>query len=607
MHRMRSLFKAFITWLRQRMSIRIAFTLPFFLQTILMTMIISYILFQASLTVTNQVLYLMNDKTLEQVDLKLQQELLKPINLNQINFNAYYNGILKPSDKAERERYFVSLLKGYENVAMTYMGFENGSFYGARRIGDGSIQVVVNDKGTGGSSVYFSISEIGEALNEIERFNNFDPRKRPWYLKAKTQGIPVFTDVYQHFVFKEPTITAARPVYQDSQLIGVMGVDYLLTWLESTLKSFPVGIHGKVYLKDQNDYLVGSSEGIPIFKTEADKIVRVKADEAADGLIAEADRQSKTIGHNKQYLIHYEGLEYIVSRSSFSDYDLGWSVYVITAKKDFLGPINDALLRTAVLLGLSVLLFFYVAYFMAKSVLRPILDLSDAADALAHGKSQLVDDRDRQDEVGQLIKNFNRMSLELTELVVNLESQVDLRTRELQEKNAILEQLSFMDGLTQIANRRKFDEFYIFSWQSASRNHQELIVLMLDIDHFKHYNDTYGHLEGDQCLKGIAQLLQIKVKRSSDLLARYGGEEFVIVLNHTTIDYAIQMSEDILQSVRELGIEHKSSAYGVVTLSIGVAVIRASEKLPMDYLIDLADQALYQAKSSGRNTYMVLG
>lgn len=600
-------FKSLITWLRQRMSIRIAFTLPFFLQTILMTMLISYILFQASLAVTNQVLYLMNDKTLEQVDLKLQQELLKPINLNQINFNAFYNGILKPEDKAQRERYFVSLLKGYDNVAMTYMGLENGSFYGARRIGDGSIQVVVNDKGTGGSSVYFSINDVGEAGDEIERFNNFDPRKRPWYTKAKTQGLPVFTDVYQHFVFKEPTITAARPIYDENRLVGVIGVDYLLTWLEATLKSFPVGVHGKVYLKDQNDFLVGSSEGVPIFKTEADKIVRIKASETSDGLIAEAERQSKAIGHNKQYVMRYEGLEYIVSRSNFSDYDLGWSVYVITAKKDFLGPINDALFRTAVLLGLSVLLFFYVAYFMAKSVLRPILDLSDAADALAHGKSQLVDDRDRQDEVGQLIKNFNRMSLELTELVVNLESQVDLRTKELQEKNAILEQLSFMDGLTQIANRRKFDEFYSFSWQSASRSHQELIVLMLDIDHFKHYNDTYGHLEGDQCLKAIAQLLQTKVKRSSDLLARYGGEEFVIVLNHTSIDYAIQMSEAILDDIRALGIEHKSSAFGVVTLSIGVAVIKATEKISKDYLVDLADQALYQAKSDGRNTYKILG
>lgn len=595
------------TWLRQHMSIRIAFTLPFFLQTIFMTMLISYILFQASLAVTNQVLYLMNDKTLEQVDLKLQQELLKPISLNQINFNAFYNGILKIDNESERERYFVSLLKGYENVAMTYIGLENGFFYGARRTKEGAIQVAINNQTTGGSSVYYSTNNYGEGVREEERFNNFDPRKRPWYTKAKTIGTPIFTDIYQHFVFKEPTITAARPIYKDNQLVGVIGVDYLLSWLEATLKSFPVGPHGVVYLKDQNDYLVGSSEEVPIFKTEGKEIVRIKTSEVQDSLIVEAEKVGQSYGHTRQYEMTYEGLEYIVSRDNFSDYDLGWSVYVITAKKDFLGPINDALLRTAILLGLSVVLFFYVAYFMAKSVLKPILELSDAANALAHGKSKWVDDGDRQDEVGQLIKNFNRMSKELTELVVNLEDQVELRTKELTEKNAILEQLSFMDGLTQIANRRKFDEFYQFSWESAARNGQDLIVLMLDIDHFKHYNDTYGHLEGDQCLKTIAQLLQSKIKRSSDILARYGGEEFVVVLNHTNLEYGLQMTKEILDDVKALGIEHRASEYGVVTLSIGLAVITASEKLLKAYLIDLADQALYQAKSDGRNTYKVLG
>lgn len=596
-----------LRWIRQHMSIRIAFTLPFFLQTIIMTILISYILFQASLTVTNQVLYLMNNKTLEQVNLKLEQELLKPISINAINFNAFENKTLSLDDASARERYFVSILKGYENVAMTYIGTDQGSFYGARRTKDGQIQIVRNNVSTGGSSVYFSTNALGEGVTEVERFKNFDPRVRLWYESAKASGEPIFTDVYQHFVFKEPTITAARPVFIEDQFAGVLGVDYLLSWLEDTLKSFPVGSHGLVYIKDQNNELVGSSAAIPIFQKMGDQIERVKVDQSKDSLIVAAEQLGQYKGHAKQYEMTFEGLDYMVSRTAFSDYNLGWTVYVVTAKKDFLGPINDALYRTAILLGLSVILFFYIAYFMARSVLRPILDLSDAANALSEGKNKVVDDRDRQDEVGQLIKNFNRMSHDLTNLVYDLESQVNLRTSELREKNAILEQLSFMDGLTQVANRRKFDEFYDLSWDIAARGEQEIIVLILDIDWFKHYNDTYGHLEGDQCLKKIAQLLQSKVKRNSDLLARYGGEEFVIVLNHADLSYGKSLCEEILRDVKALGIEHKMSDFEVVTLSIGIAMINANGKISKEHLIDLADQALYQAKSAGRNTYMILG
>lgn len=596
-----------LRWIRQHMSIRIAFTLPFFLQTIIMTILISYILFQASLTVTNQVLYLMNNKTLEQVNLKLEQELLKPISINAINFNAFENKTLSLDDASARERYFVSILKGYENVAMTYIGTDQGIFYGARRTKDGQIQIVRNNVSTGGSSVYFSTNALGEGVTEVERFKNFDPRVRLWYESAKASGEPIFTDVYQHFVFKEPTITAARPVFIEDQFAGVLGVDYLLSWLEDTLKSFPVGSHGLVYIKDQNNELVGSSAAIPIFQKMGDQIERVKVDQSKDSLIVAAEQLGQYKGHAKQYEMTFEGLDYMVSRTAFSDYNLGWTVYVVTAKKDFLGPINDALYRTAILLGLSVILFFYIAYFMARSVLRPILDLSDAANALSEGKNKVVDDRDRQDEVGQLIKNFNRMSHDLTNLVYDLESQVNLRTSELREKNAILEQLSFMDGLTQVANRRKFDEFYDLSWDIAARGEQEIIVLILDIDWFKHYNDTYGHLEGDQCLKKIAQLLQSKVKRNSDLLARYGGEEFVIVLNHADLSYGKSLCEEILRDVKALGIEHKMSNFEVVTLSIGIAMINANGKISKEHLIDLADQALYQAKSAGRNTYMILG
>ncbi|HZK85610.1 MAG TPA: GGDEF domain-containing protein [Desulfosporosinus sp.] len=160
---------------------------------------------------------------------------------------------------------------------------------------------------------------------------------------------------------------------------------------------------------------------------------------------------------------------------------------------------------------------------------------------------------------------------------------------------------SITDALTGLPNRRRLDDFMATTIQFAQRTGSPVSVMMVDIDHFKAYNDNYGHLQGDSCLKAIADVLSSIIKRSVDLVARYGGEEFVIILADTDSAGAVVMAEQLRASAEALAIHHEfSHTASVVTISIGFATVQ-TPAVSFDTLLDQADQALYQAKRGCRN------
>lgn len=183
-----------------------------------------------------------------------------------------------------------------------------------------------------------------------------------------------------------------------------------------------------------------------------------------------------------------------------------------------------------------------------------------------------------------------------------LEIKVEIRTQELKVVNKELQRLALLDGLTGVANRRYLDDFLEQSWRHAKRAHKPLALLMIDIDFFKLYNDTYGHLAGDSCLKSIANAIKTSAKRGFDFVARYGGEEFVVILPDTNEENASFIAEKIRVSVESLGIKHKKSPISNnVTVTIGVTSIVPKPGYTPSMLITIADKALYLAKNAGRN------
>ena len=178
--------------------------------------------------------------------------------------------------------------------------------------------------------------------------------------------------------------------------------------------------------------------------------------------------------------------------------------------------------------------------------------------------------------------------------------------QQLQLANQQLQNLAMVDQLTQIANRRCFDEILHQEWHRLVREKRPLSLLLCDIDYFKQYNDTYGHPQGDICLQQVAQALQQGVQRSIDLVARYGGEEFVVILPHTDQEGALQVAQKIQDVLEQFNLPHRSSAVADrVTMSIGICtLIPTVKRFPLD-LINAADHALYQAKTQGRNRAVI--
>lgn len=207
-------------------------------------------------------------------------------------------------------------------------------------------------------------------------------------------------------------------------------------------------------------------------------------------------------------------------------------------------------------------------------------------------------------QITNLEKERNQQSKSLQKANTLLEIEVNIRKQieqELKDANKELKLISSRDGLTGIANRRYYDEYLAIEWERMARDRKPLSLLMCDIDFFKKYNDAYGHLEGDSCLKSVAQAIDDSCKRPADLAARYGGEEFAVILPDTDIDGAELVAESIREAINTLNIEHYDSPEGHVTLSIGASTLIPVHGGEARGLVQRADAALYRAKTMGRN------
>ena len=179
---------------------------------------------------------------------------------------------------------------------------------------------------------------------------------------------------------------------------------------------------------------------------------------------------------------------------------------------------------------------------------------------------------------------------------------VSEKTEELRKANNELLHLANSDGLTAVGNRRRFEDFLADEWHRAIRYKSEISLIMIDIDHFKLFNDTYGHQAGDDCLKGVARALQDTIHRPTDLAARFGGEEFAIILGGTDADGALKIAEQAMENIQKLKISHcKSLTNDHLTISVGVATMFAKIGMSETELIKAADKALYKAKENGRD------
>lgn len=221
-----------------------------------------------------------------------------------------------------------------------------------------------------------------------------------------------------------------------------------------------------------------------------------------------------------------------------------------------------------------------------------------------HGSETIVD------ALTQGANDYLAKPLDFPVALARIATQVYLRrvTQQLADANRQLKQFSYIDGLTAIANRRKFDEYLMAAWRRAQQEGAPVSLILIDVDYFKRYNDALGHEAGDHALMRVAKAVSSSLYRVKDLAARYGGEEFAVILPETELADALNVAERVRSAVMSLEVPHPdSSVMPIVTASLGVAEWRPTAFCEPSALINLADKGLYQAKAAGRNQVGTLG
>lgn len=586
-------------------SVRTAFILPLIVPLMIFFILISYMLLTGSQKATDLVLNDYKNALFDQIHFQLDHKMDNAVQLNNIHKKEYESGVIDITDTENLNRYFAAILSNYPKTAMTYIGLPDGSFYGARRLPDGKIQVVINNTSTSGSSMYYDINESGEVTGFAQEFKNYDARTRPWYKAAIESDDMAFSEVYSHFVFAEPTVTVSFAIRENNEIAGVFGVDYLLTDLEEELNNLSSSSLGQAFIVSKDNKLIASSEKDEVFKMEDDKAVLIDASESKNPVIRNIFTNGYTLESEGFSRLGIDGKKCYVARYRYKDHGLDWDIYLALSQKGFLAQINDNFVNTLFILIISGILLLLFIFHLATWVTAPIIKLNQSVQDFREKSIPPEVDEERIDEIGQLGLTIKEMASEIKDNVMHLEIEIAERTAELEEINKELHGLSFADGLTGIANRRKFDSFFSQAFEHSKRSGHHLALMMMDIDNFKNYNDTYGHTEGDECLKLVAKFLRSEVKRSSDIAARYGGEEFVAVVQDTDLEGVLTIAENIRKGVESLKIKHEETDYKYVTISIGIVYdVPQLHESPEEFIAK-ADKAMYKAKNSGRNKVVV--
>lgn len=376
-----------------------------------------------------------------------------------------------------------------------------------------------------------------------------------------------------------PTLVATVPILKpDGSIDGIVAGAVNLQWigtLAATVAQHP-GI--SIVLVDGNGTLVTASP-------DGNKLVgRNFADHAlARDMMTEDEGVTTAAGFDGvRRIFAYVRVPWTRARLA-----VGLDEAVVHSEIDH--EISVAYLQLA-LFGVLVLL---AAWFGGEHlILRPIRSLVQTATRFGGGELEV---RAAQ---RPLMAEFEPLAVAFDDMAAKLAA----REEELRVANQHLEELASIDGLTGLANRRRFDDELQRQWQQAAEQRRPLALIMVDIDHFKLFNDRYGHVRGDACLRAVGETLSLVAPDEAVVVARYGGEEFALLLPGLDIARATALGEEVRGAVEELLMTHAEAPCGLVTISVGVASLVPEKKQSAAHLVEAADHALYAAKRRGRNT-----
>jgi len=417
-----------------------------------------------------------------------------------------------------------------------------------------------------------------------------DLSDRAYFKKAQETGDFVFSDFLFAKSNNQPIVVAAYPVSaiaagEDALIVATVNPDWM-SKIMSNLGGRPgisavlVDSTGTVLAApaDQASMIGRPLDTIPLLSAIADAAVGSDQAEGSRSFVA-ADGSKRTVD-----IVRIAGTD---------------SRLIVSIDEARVSTAINRDIRTAYFQLGFVSLFVLLGALIAaeKLIIAPIEMMAATAKRFGQG------DWSARAPRGRLPAEFVPLARALNAMA----AQLGQRERELVASNDRLTVMASIDMLSGLANRRGFQSRLEFEWMKAQQYDCELSLLMIDVDHFKLYNDTYGHPEGDACLARLGEALSEIAAETMGFAGRYGGEEFCLLLPNTTSDRAVEIGEAVRMAVQGLAMPHCTSSYETVTVSVGVAATRPSDGLQPGDLIEAADAALYAAKHRGRNTVVEHG
>ena len=457
--------------------------------------------------------------------------------------------VVKVKPNLDLERYFFHHVEVNESVSGMFFGWNNGDFLYVARSNIQKTgfpfksQIITHRNGNR------LVEDLGRnaSFDELSRQtteDDFDPRKRPWYINAKENQLS-WTEPYIFHHSQLPGVTVSIPV-KDSQgnSIGVLGLDIEVSSLSNYLKQNGLSTNSIALISTSDDILVAHTDLESVFQSKdptSQSIELAKLSDTKDPLfikgLAALREQSTPLSNAKptEVTFDHQGSRYLAALDSYKKHNVNWLLVVITPESDFMADIYKSQWWQLVFAIIGSLLLTLLACEVARRMLKPVVKLQDTV---------LRD---------PLTSQYNRRALNII-------------------------------GNHQIKNNIESD--------------QPMSLAIIDVDRFKSVNDNFGHSVGDEVLVSVSHRIQRNLKQG-DLLFRYGGEEFVILLKQTTLEQAIETCERLRKIVK--GSKLKTSNVDIdVTISVGVAEI-PNTHLTYNDALELADDALYRAKNHGRD------
>lgn len=625
-------------WSAQKVSLAAMLTVPFILQVVTVVGLVGYLSYRNGQRSVEDLTNQLMDTVSSRIEQKLISYLDAPRLVNQMTSDAVRRGELRLDlnhSEVQREQYLWQQMQLFPTLAWMSLGSEDGDSAGVWRPGERKeLQISLSNASTQYYGNYYLMNEEGIRTQRVKvEKPAFDPRTRPWYTSARDAKHAVWTPIYTGFTPGTIFIAASQPLYEKSgKLVGVIGTDLALSGIQQFLAQNSVSSSGQTFLIERSGQLVASSSQEPPFRLvqgQPPQRVHVRDSQTplirttAQSLLGKV-KDFTTIQQPQRYYFTPNGQAQFVTVLPFSRKGgLDWLIVIVVPEVDVMAQIHAGTLTTILLCLAAVMAVIFLNTWIGRGLVKPIIGLSKASQKIAQGDFSTQVRAPRIVELSTLATSFTQMSQEIQEsrrqledYSRSLEQKVSDRTQALQQEvqfrteaevalqsaNEELQRLAYLDGLTQIANRRKFDEQLSQEWRRLKRDRLPLSLILCDVDYFKQYNDSYGHQVGDDCLYKVAYVLAIAARRPPDLAARYGGEEFAVLLPNTSLEGAVEVAKKIQVQIKALQLPHQRSEVSqYVTVSFGVASKIPTETTTPEQFLVQADRALYQAKVEGRD------